>query len=397
MEYHLPAGFQLSGVHCGLKRRSQRRDTSLIYCPEPASAAGVYTQNQVVAAPVLLDQLRTPTEDFRALIINSGNANACTGEQGMRDAVRMTELTGEVCGVSADGCLVMSTGIIGVPLPMELIERGIREAQPQLGSSPEHVAAAAEGMLTTDTVSKVASHKLDIRGQSCSLLGMAKGSGMIGPNMATMLAVIMTDARIDSTTAQRLLSRAALESFNCIHVDGHTSTNDSVVLLSSGVATDQPLSDEDEVWFAEHLRDVCIDLAKRIVDDGEGATHLIEITVGGCQTWADAYLIGQAVGGSPLVKTAIAGADPNWGRIVSAAGYAGPAFDPNGVDLRLNGTLLYQNGTPVDFDPEAVSTSIRDNRETTIELQLSEGEATARYWACDLTKEYVSINADYHT
>lgn len=397
MEHHLPSGFQWSGVHCGIKHRSKRRDISLIYSPKPSSAAGVYTQNQVVAAPVILDSLRTPTDEFRALVINSGNANACTGDQGMRDAARMTEITGEVCGVPVEHCLVMSTGIIGELLPIDLVERGIRDARQQLGTEPEHIMAAAEGMLTTDTVLKISSRRLDIRGRNCSLLGIAKGSGMIGPNMATMLAVIMTDARIDGLTAQRLLSRAALESFNCIHVDGHTSTNDSVVLLSSGEATDEPLSDEDERWFAEHLRDVCIDLAKRIVDDGEGATHLIEITVSGCQTWADAYLIGQAIGGSPLVKTAVAGADPNWGRIVSAAGYAGPTFDPNGVSLRLNGALLYAKGTPVNFDTETVSTSIRENRATTIEIELSEGDAAARYWACDLTKEYVSINADYHT
>jgi len=397
MQYHVPAGFQMSGVHCGLKHRSRRRDVSLIYCPASSSAAGVYTQNQVVAAPVALDQQRTPTNEFRALVINSGNANACTGEQGLRDARRMSALTAELCDVQEEQCLVMSTGIIGEPLPMELVEQGIRDAHSHLGSDTANIDAAAEGMITTDTTTKIASRRFDIDGRPCHMLGLAKGSGMIGPNMATMLAVIMTDVKIEAQTAQRLISRVALESFNCIHVDGHTSTNDSLVLLSSGAATDQEMTEGDEIWFAEQLRDVCIELAKWIVDDGEGASHLIEITVSGCQTWADAYLIGQAIAGSPLVKTAIAGADPNWGRIVSAAGYAGPSFDPAGVSLQLNGFLLYQNGTPVEFDAATVSGSIQEHRETAIELQLSEGDAAARFWASDLTKEYVRINADYHT
>lgn len=393
----IPRGFRMAGVHCGIKSSAGAEDLTLIVADEPAVTAGVYTQNLIFAAPVGLDRERTPADNIRVIVANSGNANACTGQRGDEDAREMTRLAAEAVGGTAEQALVLSTGIIGQFLPMERIARGIADASNQLGTTDDHFVSAAKGITTTDRSHKVAGRELSLASGPAQITGMAKGAGMIGPRMATMLAVITTDVRLTVADAQRLLSEAADDSFNCISVEGHMSTNDTVFLMASGAAAAAPLSGDDLETFRVGLNAVCVELARMIPDDGEGATHLITIDVRGCRSRDDARRIATTVGSSALVKTAVTGADPNWGRIVSAAGYAGVEFDPAALQLRLNGTLLYRRGEPVEFDEAAVSQSVRENRETRIELDLAGGDASIRCWTSDLTVDYVRFNSEYHT
>ncbi len=397
MAVRVPKGFLVAGVHCGLKRDLRKPDLTLIVSETPAVAVGVYTQNLVYAAPVALDRQRTPSDRIRVVVVNSGNANACTGQRGLEDAREMARLAAEAVGAEEDQALVLSTGVIGQYLPMDKIAHGIKLAAAQLGSDEQALISAARGMMTTDTVYKLAGRTVSLRRREIQITGMVKGAAMMGPNLATMLGVIMTDAGLDIPSAQAMLRAAVADSFNCINVDGHMSTNDTVLLLANGAAGSGLLSGADLASFGQTLNDLCIELARMIPADGEGASHLITIEVSGCKTREDALQIARTVANSPLVKTAITGADPNWGRIVSAAGYAGVPFDPAGISLYLNGTLLYQGGTPVEFDAQAVSESIRNNRDTLIQLELSEGNASGRFWTTDLTAEYVRLNADYHT
>ena len=397
MTNHVPQGFSLAGVYCRIKRDPNKRDLTLVVCDRPATGVGVYTQNLVFAAPVALDRSRTPSDRIRAVVICSGVANACTGERGLDDARQMAHLAAAQCGAADDQVLVLSTGVIGAFLPMERIAEGIAAAAGQLGSSRAHLEAAARGMLTTDTVIKTASRSTTIGGRKIQITGIAKGAAMMGPNMATMLALIMTDAPLDPATAQAALRASADVSFNCMSVDGHMSTNDTVLLVASGAAGGGPLAGADLASFRRTLDEVAIDLAKAIAGDGEGSTHLVTIEISGCADRAAALAIAKTVANSPLVMTAIHGADPNWGRIVSAAGYANVPFDPQGVTLHLNGCLLYRDAAPVQFDAAAVSKSIRDNRDTLIQMAFSEGAAEVRFWTADLTAEYVRLNADYHT
>ena len=397
MAISVPKGFLLAGVHCGIKRASRRLDMTLAVSETPACAAGVYTQNLVCAAPVELDRSRTPSDRIRAVAVCSGVANACTGERGLRDAEEMARLAAKACGAEPDQALILSTGVIGAFLPMDKVSHGIMEAAAALGRSEASLVAAARGMLTTDTIHKLAGRTVMIGGREIQITGMAKGAAMMGPNMATMLALVMTDAALTPEIAQAALKTATNDSFNCMSVDGHMSTNDTVLLLANGAAGGEPLAGDDLAAFQEALNEVCVDLAKAIAGDGEGATHLVTIEVSGCANRASALEIAKTVANSPLVKTALHGADPNWGRIVSAAGYANVPFDPKGVTLRLNGFLLYENGSPVEFDGPEVSTSIRDNRDTLVQLDFSEGSTFLRFWTADLTAEYVRLNADYHT
>ena len=400
---HLPLGFRFAGVHCGIKKVPHKEDLSLIHCPDGATAAGVYTQNLVFAAPVALDRARTPSGTVRVVVVNSGNANACTGERGLKDAHEMARLAAGAVGADEGDALVMSTGVIGVFLPMEKIAAGTAAAAAKLSHGPDAFQAAARGILTTDQGIKVASRSLTLGDREIRLAGMCKGAGMIGPQMATMLGIVMTDAPLGTEEAQPLLKAAVEESFNCISVEGHMSTNDTVLLLASGkagishAADHRALTVEELSQFQAALTELCIELAVQIPNDGEGASHLITIHVRGTKTRGDARRIAQTVANSALVKTAIAGGDPNWGRIVSAAGYAGIAFDPAGVDLAVNGHKLYEHGAPVRFDAKTVSAAIKASRETTIELTLREGTAGIRFWTSDLNVEYVRFNADYTT
>jgi len=397
MSVAIPEGYLMAGVHSRVKRDSRKQDLALVLSETPATAVGVYTQNLVHAAPVALDRQRTPSDRIRVVVMNSGNANACTGEQGMKDALEMTEKAALACGAKPEEALVLSTGVIGAFLPMDKIEQGIMAAAVKLGRNEACLVSTARGMLTTDTVHKIAGRTIQLSRGEVHVLGMAKGAAMIAPNMATMLGLILTDAALDIETAQSMLQAASDDSFNCMTVDGHMSTNDTVLLLANGAAGGEPLAGDDLEQFGRALDEVCIELAKAICADGEGATHLITVEVGGCADREAARRIARTVADSPLVKTAITGADPNWGRIVSAAGYAGVAFDPARLRLTLNGTLLYEGGTPVAFDEKAVSQSIRENRDTLIELSAGDGHGAARFWTTDLTAEYVRLNADYRT
>ncbi|HEY2146442.1 MAG TPA: bifunctional glutamate N-acetyltransferase/amino-acid acetyltransferase ArgJ [Pirellulales bacterium] len=397
MTTEVPHGFRLAGVHCGVKRNPTRQDLTLVISDRPAVAAGVYTQNLVFAAPVALDRSRTPGDGFRAVVINSGNANACTGERGLSDAREMAGLAAATCGARGEQALVMSTGVIGEFLPMPKIAAGIAAAAEQLGSDEAALVSAARGIMTTDTVHKLAGRTVKLGGRTIQITGMAKGAAMIGPRMATMLCLILTDAPLAAQSAQQALSAVVDDTFNCISVEGHMSTNDAVLLVANGAAGGEPLAGADLATFQGQLHEVCAELARAIPADGEGATHLVMIEVSGCADGDSARKIARTVADSPLVKTAIAGGDPNWGRIVSAAGYAGVPFDPRGVELNLNGFLVYRDGAPTAFDAAAVSNSIRAERDTIVTLRFSEGDGRVRFWTTDLTAEYVRLNADYHT
>jgi len=383
---HLPKGFRFAGVSAGIKSRAGAKDVALIVSEKPCTAAGVYTTNQIVAAPVVLSRSRTPSNRLRGIVVNSGNANACTGVQGDRDAAEMTRLAAEGLQASISGemaqddFLVMSTGIIGRQLPMEKIRTGIERAIGELGSSEAHFLNACDGIMTTDAFRKIADRKAWSSQGNHALVGMCKGAGMIGPKMATMLAIVVTDAPLDRYQAQRMLQAAANRSFNCISVEGHMSTNDSLVLLATSPTEQTPaLSDADAAIFEAELTELCIELAKKIPDDGEGATHLIEIQIRGANTDADAVAIARSIALSNLVKTAITGGDPNWGRIVSAAGYAGVPIQPKRTALKINGISLFDAGEPLPFDAKTVSSAIRAQKLTLIELQVGLGPGTATH------------------
>ncbi|MCC9602920.1 bifunctional glutamate N-acetyltransferase/amino-acid acetyltransferase ArgJ [Stieleria sp. JC731] len=391
----LPRGFRFGGVACGIKA-SGRPDLSLIVTDSPVQGAGVYTKNQIVAAPVLLCKKRTPSSTIRAVITNSGNANACTGEQGQTDAAEMCRLVASHFDFDAENVLVMSTGIIGKLLPMERIKAGVESVTKKLGSGIDDFGSAAAAILTTDKGPKTKHRCLSIDGQEVRIAAMAKGAGMIAPNMATMLGVVMTDADVAPETLRQLLVDATELSFNQVSVDGHTSTNDTVLALASGKSgvtiTDQNLS-----AFAEALNEVCIDLARELVADGEGAKHVMKITVSGALSDADANGIAKAIGESPLVKTAITGGDPNWGRIVSAAGYTPFKIQPESTTLKICGTTIFENGTPLTYDASTLSKTMKANPEVEVELVVGTGEGTSTRWASDLTCEYVRFNSEYTT
>jgi len=397
MNHPVPKGFRLAGVHCGVKSDPTKEDLTLITTDSDAVAAGVYTQNVVHAASVKQNRAKTPFDRFRVVIVNSGNANACTGQRGEQDARELTRLAAESVGAAEDQALGMSTGIIGEFLPMDALATGITAAKARLAADKAAFESAVRGITTTDKFVKVASRCLDIDGQAIQVTAMAKGAGMIGPNMATMLCVVMTDATLDAPTAQRVLSNAVNESFNCMSVEGHTSTSDTVLLLASGAAGVPLLAAADEPQLQDAVTAVCVELARMIPTDGEGASHLITIDVQGCATREDAHQIAKTVADSPLVKTGIAGADPNWGRIISAAGYSGVQFDADKLTLSINGTLVYENSMPVAFDAATVSASIRDNHETNLQFSLGEGESSIRFWTSDLTVDYVRFNSEYTT
>ena len=393
----LPAGFRAAGIHAGLKRNPTREDVSLFVSDRPATAAGVYTTNLVYAAPVAYDRARTPGEGFRVIVVNSGNANACTGPRGLADAEAMAAAAAHSVGAAASEVLVLSTGIIGEFLPMPTVLAGIGQAAELLGDDQRSLVSAARGMMTTDTRPKLCGSTFTAGDRTISVAGVAKGAAMVGPRMATMLGIVLTDAPLAADDGQRLLRQACEETFNCVSVDGHTSTNDTVLLLANAAAGGPCLEGSDLDEFGRLLTETCRTLAREIADDGEGATHVIRIDVTGASSRDAAREIARAVADSPLVKTAVSGADPNWGRIVSAAGYAGVPFEADRLTLHVNGTLLFTGGAPVAFDAIAVSTSIRENRETEIRLDVGDGPGTIRFYSSDLTAEYVHLNADYHT
>jgi glutamate N-acetyltransferase/amino-acid N-acetyltransferase len=392
----VPRGFRAAAVKAGIKP-SGLLDLAVIAANGPCGAGGTFTTNRVCAAPVQWCRDRIPAEDIRAVVINAGNANAATGDEGLANVRRTAELAAAGLGCRPEQVLIASTGVIGHQLPMTRIEQGLSEALPQLSDDASQFEFAARAIMTTDTAPKIVSERRRIGNRDVTLLGLAKGAAMIGPRMATMLGFLLTDAPVWGNDLQSILFDAVDNSFNCLSVEGHTSTNDTVLALSSTANLEPTLRGDELTEFAAMTRSACEALARKIAGDGEGATHFITIDVVGCRNREEARSIARAVADSPLVKTAIHGADPNWGRIVSAAGYAGVDFDEDDLSLWINEVAVYQNGMPVPYDVEGVSKSLRNERNVSLRLTLSQGTESIRFWTCDLTAEYIRLNADYTT
>jgi glutamate N-acetyltransferase / amino-acid N-acetyltransferase len=392
----IPKGFRASAVKAGIKP-SGNLDLAILAADAPCTAAGSFTTNRIAAAPVRWDKAILPSDQVRGIVINAGNANAATGAEGLANAMATAEAVANGLDCATESILVASTGVIGHQLPMEKVRVGVSKAIKELTHAEASFRAASEAILTTDTRPKLVSRRKEIGGTSVRLLGLCKGAAMIGPKMATMLGFLLTDARVDPADLAPILGRAVEGSFNCISVEGHESTNDTVLLLASGESGGPHLKGADLDAFAAEIESTCVELARMIPGDGEGATHRITIDVEGARDREEARTIARAVADSPLVKTAIHGADPNWGRIVSAAGYSGVPFEESELSLELNGVPLYKNGVPLEYDAAKVSANLKANRETAIRLTLTRGSASIRFWTCDLTAEYVRLNADYTT
>jgi len=389
---NFPRGFRSAGVYCGIKKPGLL-DLALIVSERAASVAGVFTTNRACAAPVRWSKQVVAGGVARAIIANSGNANCLTGEQGERDAQRMAELVARRLGCPPTQVVVASTGVIGVPLPMNAVETGIALAFERLSEGDDRTTADA--ILTTDSASKRVSLPVDTPVGAVRLGAIAKGAGMIAPKMATMLAFITTDAAIDSADLQACLTRVVDATFNCITVDGDTSTNDMVIALANGASGIRLTGDALQA-FEQGLYRVCEYLAKRIVKDGEGASRIFEVRVSGAVDTDAARQIARTIAESQLVKTAIHGGDPNWGRIIAAAGRAGVPVDLNRARLSLQGTRVFENGRPAEYDERALVEAMQAD-EVMLDLHLGDGEGAARFWSSDLTAEYVKINAHYRT
>jgi glutamate N-acetyltransferase/amino-acid N-acetyltransferase len=389
---NFPRGFRSAGVYCGIKKPGLL-DLALIVSETEASVAGMFTTNRACAAPVLWSRQVVAGGRARAIVANSGNANCLTGEQGMRDAQRMAELVAKRLECPPTQVVVASTGVIGVPLPMTAVESGIAQAFERLTDGDDRTTADA--ILTTDNASKRASLEIDTPAGTVRIGAIAKGAGMIAPKMATMLAFITTDAAIDPADLQACLARVVDKTFNCITVDGDTSTNDMVIALANGASGVQLTGDALQP-FEQGLYQVCEYLAKRIVKDGEGASRIFEVRVSGAADADAARRIARTIAESQLVKTAIHGGDPNWGRIIAAAGRAGAPIDVNRARLYLQGTLVFENGQPTEYDERALVEAMQTD-EVSIVLALGDGDGEAHFWSSDLTAEYVKINAHYRT
>lgn len=390
-----PLGFKAGGTVCGIKK-NQLPDLAIIYSEVPAEAAGIFTTNQVQAAPVILSKEFLKKGKAQAVIANSGNANACVGAVGLEAARRMAAAAGKALNIPMDSVLVASTGVIGVALPVEKIEKTLAEKADFLSDTGS--PAAARAIMTTDTFPKEAAVEIELGGVPVRIGGIAKGSGMIHPNMATMLGFITTDAKIEQTLLQKAIAAAGEHSFNRITVDGDTSTNDTLFILANGLAKNPPITtvNNDYQTFLQALTEVCLALAKMIARDGEGATKLVEIKVTGARTEAEAVKVGKAVATSNLVKTALFGEDANWGRILAAVGYSGVKIDPDQIQISLGDLSVYQKGTGLVFD-EAKAKQILSRKEILIKIDLGDGAAAASVWTCDLSYDYVKINGSYRT
>jgi glutamate N-acetyltransferase/amino-acid N-acetyltransferase len=351
----------------------------------------------VRAASIDWNRQITPTDHLSAIIVNSGNANACTGEEGFRNNQKMAFETANAIDCTSGQVCIMSTGVIGQQLPMDLVAKGIKRAGNELGSGDSDFDSACEAILTTDKGTKTAFRSFEFEGETVRLAGMAKGAGMIGPNMATMLGIVVTDASLTPPVAQDILKRVADKSFNCISVEGHTSTNDSLVLMATGTSP-APMKHWKALHaFTDSLTELCVELATQIPADGEGASHLISIKVSGAENDADADTVARSVAMSNLVKTAVAGADPNWGRITSAAGLTSVRFEPDELCLSINGSSIFEKGQPVAFDEQKLSQSMAENFEAKVEIRIGSGAGEAMHWTSDLNEAYVKFNSLYTT
>lgn len=389
----IPHGFQFSTAQCGFKRPG-RSDLALVVSSTPAVAAGVFTTNRFQAAPVLVarDILEKGAPNVRAIVVNSGQANACTGQEGL-DNCRATLEMLSLLGLEASSILPASTGVIGDQLKMDLWEKGVPALRDNLGRVG--LVDVARAIMTTDTFPKLASREVRLSTGTVRLAGFCKGAGMICPNMATMLGFILCDAGVEPLWWQQALTRCADKSFNAITVDGDTSTNDCVLALANGAAA--RAQGADLPLLEEALLEICQDLAYMIVQDAEGGTKVMRINVTGAASMADAQLAARAVGNSPLVKTALYGRDPNWGRIVAALGRSGAAFEPDEVVVRIAGMTIFRRGTPVKADWDSLLASALRRDTVDIDLELAAGDAGLTLMASDFTEEYIKINAEYRT
>jgi glutamate N-acetyltransferase/amino-acid N-acetyltransferase len=403
----LPLGFAWGAVRAGIKA-SGKLDMALALAPKGANAAAMFTRNQVVAAPVTVGRRHLAATGGRvsAVLVNAGNANCATGEAGIRACVETCTAAAETFGLIFDEVFPSSTGIIGVPLPAEKIVGALPELRDSLGTTPEHAELFATAILTTDTRKKVARAVVDVDGTDVHIFGCAKGAGMIhpqlgtasapGPKHATMLVYLFTDVQAEASELEEMLEAAVARSFNAISIDGDTSTNDTVLLMASG-ASGVKLDSRVRTAFAGALKLVCGSLAHQIVDDGEGVTHVVTLNIIGCATEADALKVAKAIAHSPLNKTAWSSADPNWGRLIAAAGYSGVAFDPARTRLWIGNQVVFEFGMRAALFDKAAAHEVMSEREYTITLDLGEGTEGCEFLTCDLTEEYVRINADYST
>ncbi len=388
-------GFKAAGVKAGIKK-SGNLDVAVIYTETPAAIAGTFTQNKVAAAPVYVSKETVATGSARAIVANAGCANACTGKQGMDDAYKTREIAAKELGINADDVIVGSTGVIGVTLPMDKLEKGIKDAVADLSETGS--INAANAIITTDTHCKTMTVKFDIGDAEVHMGAIAKGSGMIRPNMATMLCYITTDLNIEQSLLQKALSTCVEKSFNMISVDGDMSTNDTVVVLANGLAGNKKITEENADYdiFCSNLMALCVELAKEIAADGEGASKFLTINVKGAKSFADAKTVGMAVANSPLVKTAFFGEDPNWGRVICAVGYSGADMVPEKTVVKFGGITIFDCGVGAQYDSEALVKVMREN-DIVIDIELNLGDSDATVWTCDLSYEYVKINGEYHT
>ena len=390
-----PQGFTAAGVRAGIKKNGNL-DVAVIYTEREAAVAGVFTKNLVAAAPVHLSKVVVNTGTAHAIVANAGCANACTGERGIRDAEQMAYITAQELGCRADDVIVASTGLIGSNLPMDKMKSGIKAAVKEL--SREGSVNAGNAIITTDTYSKACATEVEIGGTEVRFGAIAKGSGMIRPDMATMLCFITTDADIEQNLLQTALRDATEVSFNCMTVDGDMSTNDTVVVLANGAAGNKKIvaKDADYQKFFETLKTICIELAKRIAADGEGASKFLTINVTGAENFADAKKVGMSVANSPLVKTAFFGQDANPGRTICAVGYSGVKFFPEKVTIKFGGLTVYTGGLVAKFDEETMRKVLAEH-DIIVDIDLGLGTASATVYTCDLSFQYVKINADYTT
>jgi glutamate N-acetyltransferase/amino-acid N-acetyltransferase len=391
-----PKGFQAAGIACGIKTTAGAKDLALIYSQAPAGVAGLFTKNRVKAAPILVTRQRVRRGICQALIVNSGNANACTGEKGLEDAEAMAQWTARALGIPPRHVLVASTGIIGQPLPMERIEQGIPSLAARL--TPVGFSDAAEAIMTTDTRPKIITEKV-AADDEITILGMAKGAGMIRPQLATMLAFLLTDARIETEVLADLLREGARSTFHRITIDGDTSTNDMLLLMANGEANRRTLHPRDGAFppFKEALFRVMNHLALAIVSDGEGTTKVVEICVKGSKDNRAAEQLAFRVAHSPLVKTAFFGQDPNWGRIMAALGAAGVAFDPQKVSIFFDDVMAVECGVAAPSATEEQLRRVLQQEQFTVTIDLHAGRAQASVLTTDLSTDYVKINASYRT
>ena len=398
-EAALPRGFRFAATACGLKKTGAL-DLALLSSDVPASAAAVFTQNLVVAAPVVVSKthLKASKGRMRAVIVNAGNANCATGSNGYAAAVKTVDEAARHLRCRPDEVAVCSTGVIGVPLPVEKILRALSGITKNRRPSARSFAEFSLAICTTDTRPKTETASFKMAGKRIHLVGCSKGAGMIHPNMATTLAFVATDANITPSLLQKTLRDVTTRTFNAISIDGDTSTNDTLLVLANGAAGAPTIKSGSSAHraFSRALEEVLQSLALQIVADGEGAQRVIEIEVRGAKSEAAARRISQTIATSPLVKTAFAGGDPNWGRIFAAAGRAGVKFDPNRVDIHMAGIPVLRGGQPLDFNERAASNRLLE-KEVHVIVNLHAGRASARYWTCDFTAEYVRINASYRT